>query len=53
LIVEIKGYKGKANDWTIVHTEEFSDKKGAYARERQAKAWKSREKIMLLANFMN
>ncbi len=48
-----KGFTGKANDRTIAYTEEFTDKQGAYARERQVKAWKSRDKIMHLTNFNN
>ena len=40
-----KGYTGKANDWRLVYSEQYSDKKSAYARERQVKSWKSRTMI--------
>ena len=40
-----KGFTGKARDWKIVYTENFSDKKEAYLRERQVKSWKSRKAI--------
>ena len=39
------GFTGKAKDWQIVHFEKFDSKPGAFARERQVKAWKSRAKI--------
>ncbi len=47
-----KGFTGQANDWRVVYTEKFTDKSGAYTRERQVKAWKSREKIMRLAQLV-
>ncbi len=40
-----KGFTGKADDWTIVYTEEFVTKTEAYRRERSVKSWKSRKKI--------
>ena len=40
-----KGFTGRSNDWNIVYTEEFDTKKKTYSRERQVKAWKSRELI--------
>jgi len=40
-----KGFTGRAQDWKIVYTEDFSDKKEAYFRERQVKSWKSRKAI--------
>lgn len=43
-----KGFTGKADDWQFVYTENFSSKTEAYQRERQIKAWKSREKIKSL-----
>ena len=45
-----KGYTGRANDWTLAYSEEYPDKKSAYARERQVKAWKSRIMIEKLIN---
>jgi putative endonuclease len=44
------GFTSKAKDWNIVYSEEFSDKSAAYARERSAKAWKSKKKISELVN---
>ena len=43
-----KGFTGKADDWKIVYWEQYDSKHQAYARERQVKKWKSREKIELL-----
>ena len=40
-----KGYTGKVNDWKLVYSEQYADKKSAYARERQVKSWKSRTMI--------
>ena len=40
------GFTGKANDWEIVYSEEYSCKSDAYARERQVKAWKNRKRIL-------
>ena len=40
-----KGFTGKTGDWTIVYTEMFSSKTNAYQREREIKAWKSRNRI--------
>ena len=40
-----KGFTGKANDWEIVHSEEFPSKEEALAREKQIKSWKSRKMI--------
>ena len=39
------GFTGKALDWELKHTEEFTDKAAALKRERQIKSWKSRVKI--------
>lgn len=43
-----KGYTGKASDWRIVYTEQYSTKSHAYERERQVKSWKSRQAILNL-----
>ena len=40
-----KGFTGGYGDWKIVHTEPFETKEKAYARERELKSWKSRERI--------
>jgi len=42
------GFTAKAKDWTIVHFESFQTKALAYIRERQIKAWKSKNKIIQL-----
>jgi len=42
------GFTGKANDWTVFHTEEFKTKEEARARELQIKKWKSRKMIEAL-----
>jgi len=43
-----KGYTGGLGDWSLVYSEDFKDKGGAYARERQVKGWKSRKRILEL-----
>ncbi len=43
-----KGFTAKAKDWVLVYHETFSNKSGAYKRERQLKSWKSRTKIEAL-----
>jgi len=40
-----KGFTGISPDWNLVYTEFYEEKKLAYARERQVKAWKSRKMI--------
>jgi putative endonuclease len=44
------GFTGGKGDWQIVFFETFTDKKAAYAREREIKAWKSRIRIENLIN---
>ena len=39
------GFTGKFRDWVIVYLEEHVDKRAAYKRELQVKAWKNRERI--------
>jgi len=39
------GYTSKTHDWQIVYTENFETKELAYAREREVKAWKSKNRI--------
>ena len=40
-----KGFTGKVGDWRIIYTETYSTKEEAFARERQIKSWKNRNKI--------
>ena len=40
-----KGFTGRANDWRLVHEENYETKTAALAREREIKNWKSREMI--------
>ena len=40
-----KGFTGKQADWAVKHTETFATKAEAMKRERQIKAWKSRDKL--------
>ena len=42
------GFSAKAKDWKIVFTELFENKKDAFAREQQIKAWKSASRIEAL-----
>ena len=39
------GYTSRAKDWVMKYSERYSDKAAAYAREREVKSWKSRERI--------
>jgi putative endonuclease len=39
------GFTGKLNDWKVVYFQEFETKELAYAREREVKKWKSRNRI--------
>jgi len=39
------GFTGITNDWQIVYKENFTSKNEAYARERQVKKWKNRQRI--------
>jgi putative endonuclease len=45
-----KGFTGKSNDWKIIYTECYSEKKLALNRERELKSWKSRTRIEKLLN---
>ena len=42
------GFTAKSNDWKLVYSEEYLDKKAAYLRERTVKSWKSKKKIVEL-----
>jgi putative endonuclease len=44
-LTDHKGFTSKAKDWTIVYSEEFPTKSGAYFREKEIKSWKSKIKI--------
>jgi putative endonuclease len=43
-----KGWTGKANDWTIVHSESFETRASAIHREHQIKSWKDRKRVEAL-----
>ena len=43
-----KGFTGRFNDWKLVYSEKFKTKSEAYARERQVKKWKNRDRIVKL-----
>jgi putative endonuclease len=43
-----KGFTNGTIDWKIVYTEQFETKKQAISREKQIKAWKSRQLIEAL-----
>ncbi len=45
-----KGFTGHKNDWNLVYIEEFESKSEAYYRERTAKSWKSKTKLIELIN---
>jgi putative endonuclease len=45
-----KGFTGKANDWYVVHQENYDEKQEAKNREVQIKSWKSRKSIEALIN---
>jgi putative endonuclease len=40
-----KGFTGKVGDWRIIYSETYSTKEEAFARERQIKSWKNRNRI--------
>jgi putative endonuclease len=42
------GFTMKFKDWEIVYAEFFESKSDAYAREREIKSWKSRNRILKL-----
>ncbi|MBE9668638.1 GIY-YIG nuclease family protein [Mucilaginibacter boryungensis] len=44
------GFTGKTGDWTVKHTEQYTNKADALKREKQIKAWKSRVMIEKLIN---
>jgi len=43
-----KGFTGRFRDWSIVYFEGFPTKELAYAREREVKSWKSKDRIIKL-----
>ena len=45
-----KGFTGQTNDWKLVYSETYDSKELAYARERQVKKWKNRNRIIELIN---
>ncbi len=45
-----KGFTGNMNDWKVVYSEQYSTKIEAFAREREVKAWKSRQRIIALSS---
>jgi len=52
-ITNHKGFTGKAIDWQVVYTEQYTSKDRAYKRERQVKAWKSKTSIQKLISSNN
>jgi len=40
------GFTAKGQPWKIVYVETFQTKQEAFAREKQLKAWKSRQRII-------
>ena len=48
-----RGFTGRTSDWTVIYFENFHTKESAFAREREVKSWKNREKIELLIRFKN
>jgi putative endonuclease len=40
-----KGFTGSVNDWKVVYTEMFEEKRAAHKREREVKNWKSRGRV--------
>ena len=46
-----KGFTGKVSDWVLAYSEQYDTYEAAYARERQIKSWKSRQKIEELIEF--
>jgi putative endonuclease len=44
-LADHKGYTAKTKDWAVVHVENFPTKTLAHRREREIKAWKSKQKI--------
>lgn len=48
-----KGFTGIPADWKFVYTEAHDTKAAAYAREREVKAWKSRQRIEALARSVH
>ncbi len=47
------GFTSKSKDWVLVHSQKFSNKSQAYARERKVKSWKSRKMIEELVQGSN
>lgn len=45
---EHKGFTSKAKDWKLVYSEDYAVKTEAYAREREIKNWKSKQRIIRL-----
>jgi putative endonuclease len=46
-----RGFTSMANDWVLVHLEQFDSIQQARGRERQIKAWKSRKRVEELCSF--
>jgi len=46
-----KRFTGKQSDWVLKYTETFATKTEAMKREKQIKAWKSRDKIDSLISY--
>jgi putative endonuclease len=40
-----KGFTSAGRPWTLLYTEEFTEKQEAEAREKQLKRWKNRERL--------
>ncbi len=45
-----KGFTGNTYDWELVYSEIFDSKEEAFAREKEVKNWKSRNRILKLIN---
>ncbi|WP_367204032.1 GIY-YIG nuclease family protein [Algoriphagus sp.] len=46
-------FTSKAKDWELVYFEKYSDLKAAYARERQIKSWKSKQRKKEIIKLKN
>ena len=49
-VTESKGFTLKFRPWTLIHTEEYDDKKEAMAREKKLKMGHGREELKRIVN---
>ena len=50
-VSKIRGFTSRYRPWTLIHTESYSDKGSAIAREKYLKTGRGREEVKLFISY--